>query len=147
MNKLAKLTGIFPAKRKDGTLIQGTSPKGKPWQLFNLTLGDLKISGFEIPKEINVGDDVFVEWEVVEKNGYKNNNLKKIYKVEGTVNIETGEKGGVKSESGTIPLTGHKISSIEALEARVAVLEGIVLKREMLKDQLPGEIDPESLPF
>lgn len=72
------------------------------------------------------------------------------------VNIETGEKtivipenswiGVSPKESGTKSQPEYKSGAIAQLEARVAVLEGIVLKKEMPTSHY-DEIKPENLPF
>lgn len=77
MNKITTIKGVFPAKRKDGSLISGNNPKsGEPWQLWNVTdQDDVRYSGFNLPVEVKAGVQVFIEYEAEQNGKYTNNKI------------------------------------------------------------------------
>lgn len=129
MNKQGIVKSVSPAKRKDGTFIQGNSPKsGKPWTLYNVILNDgFRLSGFEIPLDVKAGSEVFIDYEVEKNGNFTNNKIKSIYAIEKTINIDEEE------ESGTMSQSEPNGVNFGQLEARVAVLEGILLKKDIVE--------------
>ena len=91
MNKITTIKGVYPAKRKDGSLISGKSPKtGEPWQLWNITdADDMRFSGFNIPKEIQTGVQAFIEYESEVSGKFTNN---KILNIAAVKNEKTAPK-------------------------------------------------------
>lgn len=103
MNKITTIKGVFPAKRKDGTLISGNSPKtGEPWQLWNITdADDTRYSGFNIPKEIQPGVQAFIEYETEQSGKFTNNKIVNIAAVKGTPSQPQSGVVGAKKEMTT----------------------------------------------
>lgn len=99
MNKITTIKGVFPAKRKDGSLISGNSPKtGEPWQLWNVTDTDgTRYSGFNLPAEIQPGVQAFIEYEVEKKGDFTNNNIVNIAEVKSQP--QSGVLGTVKAKT------------------------------------------------
>ena len=142
MNKLTTIKSIFPSKRKDGTLVQGNSPKtGKQWTMYSIVdKDDVRYGCFEsqLTAEMKDGAEVFIDYEVVKKDNFTNNNIKKITAVQKTVNIENPEPSGTKSHS--VPDSGLN-ARLSAIELRLQALEAGQVA------DLPNEIKESDLPF